>query len=208
MPASGYDAPAEPWAGSSHPCHPQCVTGPSSAVFHEPSQTTAVCSSRDGDAPGVRSCCAACCWLLYLCHCCRGWDVTPGRQCRGYLGPFLTVTRCLLFLTGFYFLVVFPSGFGFSLHGWAWWPYLTAMVSVLLLSCCCDTVELGRPGDSKPGPGHQCGVRDVSVTACSPTYVRPLQYPLSFSFLLPLLLNVSHPLCVKTAWGECVTVHW
>lgn len=23
--ASGCDAPAEPWAGSSHPCHPQCV---------------------------------------------------------------------------------------------------------------------------------------------------------------------------------------
>lgn len=112
------------------------------------------------------------------------------------------MTRCLLFLTGFYFLVVFPSGFGFSLHGWAWWPYLTAMVSVLLLSCCCDTVELGWPGASKPGPGHQCGVRDVSVTACSPSYVRPLQYPLSFSFLLPLLLNVSHPLCVKTGVGR------
>lgn len=60
-----------------------------------------------------------------------------GASADGIWGPFLT--RCLLFLTSFYFLVVFPSGFGLSPHGWAWWPYLTVIVSMLLLSCCWDT---------------------------------------------------------------------
>lgn len=44
------------------------------------------------------------------------------------------------------------------------------------------------------------------VTACSQSYVRSLQYPLSFSFLLPLLLNISHPLCMRTGVGRAVTL--
>lgn len=72
------------WVGSGlalPTCVALSVTGPRSDVLCEPFQTVPVSSSRDGDAAGVRSCCAACCWLLYLCHCCRGWGVTPMSQC-------------------------------------------------------------------------------------------------------------------------------
>lgn len=79
---------------------------------------------------------AGCC----ICVIAAGAGMSPlGASADAIWGPFLTLTRCLLFLTGFYFSVVFPSGFGLSPHGWAWWPYLTVVVSRMLLSCCCDT---------------------------------------------------------------------
>lgn len=168
---------------SSHACHPQCVTGPRSDVLHEPLQTIPVSSSRDGDAPGVRSCCAACCWLLYLCHCCRGWDVTPVSRCRWYLGAILGCDQALASLS---WLLFFSS-----VSKWFWFvcPWLGM---VALSHCHClhaapqlllwhVALELGRPGGSRPlaqdvlpvergvprvsGPLH-------SVTACSRSYVR------------------------------------
>lgn len=119
-------------------------------MLHEPLQIIAVSSSRDGNAPGVRSCCAPCSWLLYLCHCCKSWDVTPGSQCRWYLGAILD--QVLAFLNQ----LLFFSG----VSKWFW--FVSPWLGMVALSHChClhaapqlllghVAVELGRPGGSRP----------------------------------------------------------
>lgn len=69
---------------------------------------------------------------------------------------------------------------------------------MLLLSCCCDSWLCSWAGW---GEGFWGSLGPWAVSACSQSYVRSWQYPLSFSFLLPLLLNVSHPLCLKAGVG-------
>lgn len=90
------------------------------------------------------------CWI---CVTAAGAGMSPlGASAGGIWGPFLTVTRCLLFLTGFYFLVV-------SKWFWCVSPWLGM---VALSHCHClhaaapqlllghVAVDLGRPGGSRP----------------------------------------------------------
>lgn len=147
-----------------------------------------ICLSAAGDAPGCRAA------VQPLARCCSRvsatgiWDSTAGSQSWwdqvavlahfSYLDiifrRYLPVVR--LPVAGQGSLISLPVSPPCALLGWA------------------------GPGDADP---WQWGLRGRlgcwhSEAACSPSYWESWQYPLSFSFLLRLLLNVSHPLCFKT----------